>query len=244
MTLLELQNLVPACTRCPRLRDYCQQIANTRKRQFANDSYWGKPVPGWGDPQARILIVGLAPAAHGSNRTGRMLTGDGTDGMGTSDFLAASLFRNQLANQATSRHAADGYLLKDVYYTAIVRCAPPENKPTPAEIQNCASHLENELTLLPAVRVVVALGKLAYDQCWRILCQRATLAPAAPHPPFGHGQVAQVPGQPVLLGTYHPSRQNTQTGKLLPAMLDAIFVTALALANTPLNAGAADASGV
>ncbi|HUN21567.1 MAG TPA: uracil-DNA glycosylase [Anaerolineales bacterium] len=220
--LSDLNQQIPQCELCPRLRVYCRQVAQERKKQFAQDEYWGKPVPGWGDENARILIVGLAPAAHGSNRTGRMLTGDGTDGMGTSDFLAASLYRNGLANQPTSRQAGDGYQLNGVYYSAIARCAPPENKPTPAEIQACGAYLQTELSALPNLRVIVALGKLAFDQVWRLLP-----AQTLPRPVFAHGARVQADGQPVLLGTYHPSRQNTQTGKLSPSMLDQIFQLAL-----------------
>jgi uracil-DNA glycosylase len=220
--LAELNQKIPQCELCPRLRSYCRQVAQERKKQFAQDEYWGKPVPGWGDENAHILIVGLAPAAHGSNRTGRMLTGDGTDGMGTSDFLAASLYRTGLANQPTSRHANDGFQLKGVYYSAIARCAPPENKPTPAEIQTCGAYLQTELSALPNLRVIVALGKLAFDQVWRLLP-----AQTLPRPTFAHGAQVQADGQPALLGTYHPSRQNTQTGKLSPSMLDQIFQLAL-----------------
>lgn len=211
------------CARCPRLRTYCRRVAREKKPQFRDETYWGRPVPGFGDPRARILIVGLAPAAHGANRTGRMFTGDGTDGAGSSDFLARALHRARCANQPTSRHRRDGLILRGVYLTAIVRCAPPANKPLPGEIARCAPYLEREMDLLKDLCVIVALGKIAFDQTLSLLSRRGASLPG-PRPAFGHGvRVAWGAGFPIVLGSYHPSRQNTQTGRLTPAMFDAIF---------------------
>jgi uracil-DNA glycosylase family 4 len=210
---------VVACALCPRLRTYCQRIATQKKAAHRDDVYWGKPVPGFGDPQARLLLVGLAPAAHGANRTGRVFTGDGSG-----DFLMRALQRNGFANIGTSRTVDDGLQLRDAYILSVVRCAPPDNKPTPDEIARCRPHLTAELAALPRLRVVVALGKIGFDG---YLAHLATLSPAArlrPRPTFGHGcEVALPVGPPVLLGAYHPSRQNTNTGKLTPAMLESVF---------------------
>jgi uracil-DNA glycosylase len=208
------------CTRCPRLAKYRVEVAGT-KRAFAGETYWSRPVPGFGDPRARVVLVGLAPAAHGANRTGRMFTGDGTDGMGSSDFLMRALHATGFANRPDSRRVDDGLALTDLWMTAPVRCAPPDNKPTPAEIAACDDWLGRELELLPRVRVVVALGRIAFD---RLLLHFGALRP---RPAFGHGaEVDLGPDRPRLLASYHPSRQNTQTGKLSPAMLAAVFARA------------------
>jgi uracil-DNA glycosylase family 4 len=210
---------IVACTACTRLRDYCQHIASEKKAAHRHDTYWGKPVPGFGDPEARLLLVGLAPAAHGANRTGRVFTGDGSG-----DFLMRALQVNGFANLGTSRATDDGLALRDAYILSVVRCAPPDNKPTPEEIARCRPHLTAELAALPRLRVVVALGKIGFDG---YLAHLATLAPEArlrPRPAFGHGcEVALPVGPPTLLGAYHPSRQNTNTGKLTPAMLESVF---------------------
>jgi uracil-DNA glycosylase family 4 len=210
------------CAKCPRLAKYRVAVAGTKKA-CADDVYWSRPVPGFGDPQASVVLVGLAPAAHGANRTGRMFTGDGTDGMGSSDFLMRALRAAGLANQSTSRDAKDGLVLTGLWMTAAVRCAPPDNKPTPAEIANCAPWLARELALLPRVRVVVALGKLAFD---RVLLHFAATGAAVPRPrpKFAHGaQVSLGDAFPLVIASYHPSRQNTQTGLLSPSMLEAVF---------------------
>jgi len=226
MSLATIQRQVIACQACPRLRSYCQKVAETKKRAFAADDYWARPVPGFGDPNARLLIVGLAPAAHGANRTGRMFTGDGTDGMGSSDFLTRALHRAGFANQVTSRQRDDGLALKDAYLTAIVRCAPPDNKPTPQEIAQCSTFVARELEWMPQVRVIVSLGKLSFDQVLRILANRGAAIPR-PRPDFGHRAVVDLgPKFPKLVGSYHPSRQNTQTGKLTETMFDELFQTA------------------
>lgn len=222
-TLLQLERQVIRCTRCPRLVEYCQQVGRVKKRAFAKDDYWARPVPGFGDPNAWLVIVGLAPAAHGANRTGRMFTGDGSDGMGAADFLARGMHRAGLANQPTSRRRGDGLEYRGAFLTAICRCAPPGNKPTSVEIDNCASYLQEELRLLKSAQVVLALGKLAFDQMLRLLEHAGATIPR-PRPKFGHSaSFAAGDRWPVLLGSYHPSRQNTQTGKLTEKMFDAVF---------------------
>ncbi|HEV8318212.1 MAG TPA: uracil-DNA glycosylase [Vicinamibacterales bacterium] len=211
---------IVSCNRCPRLRDYCRHVALEKKRAHRDDVYWGRPVPGFGDPAARLLIVGLAPAAHGANRTGRVFTGDGSG-----DFLMSALYRNGFANIQTSRHINDGLELRDAYIVAAVRCAPPANKPTPEEMDTCLAHLEAEVAALPRVAVIVALGKIAFDATLRLLKRRG--ARASPRPQFGHGVVAKLGATcPTLVGCYHPSRQNTNTGRLTAAMMDRVFRTA------------------
>jgi len=207
------------CNRCSRLRDYCSRIAREKRAAFRDDTYWGRPVPGFGDPRARVLILGLAPAAHGANRTGRVFTGDG--GGGSGDFLMTALHRNGFANIPTSQSIADGLALTDAFIAAAVRCAPPDNKPTPEEILACQAHLEAELAQLPNIAVVVALGKIAFDAWWRVLASKGI--GVRPRPLFAHGAVYQPAGSPVVIASYHPSRQNTNTGKLTPAMMSSIF---------------------
>ena len=228
-SLDDIRAEIIACERCPRLRTYCQRIALEKRTAYRNDTYWAKPVPGSGDPNARIVIVGLAPAAHGANRTGRNFTGDGTGGSG--DFLMTALHANGLANQAFSRAADDGLELDDTWMLASVRCAPPDNKPTPREFANCHSHMRAEIDALPNARVYVALGKLAFDSIWRLLRERG-LAPAK-RPVFEHGGVTRTKGGPIVIASYHPSRQNTHTGRLTPAMLRSVFRKATALAKGP-----------
>jgi len=210
------------CARCPRLVAYRTSVEGA-KRAFVGETYWARPVPGFGDPKARVVIVGLAPAPHGANRTGRMFTGDGTDGMGSSDFLMRALHATGFANQPKSKRADDGLVLRDLWMTASVRCAPPDNKPTPVEIAACASWLAAELELLPRVRVVVALGKTAFDRVVLHFAARGASLPR-PRPKFAHGvEVRLGDAFPLVVASYHPSRQNTQTGKLSPAMLAAVF---------------------
>jgi len=210
---------IVACERCPRLRTYCAEIARTKRKAFRDEVYWGKPVPGFGDPRARVLLVALAPAAHGANRTGRVFTGDGPGGSG--DFLMAALHRAGFANISTSRHAGDGLALTDTFIAAAARCAPPDNKPTPGEIANCRPHLEAELAALPRVRVVVGLGKIAFDAYLQLLKQQGVAMQR--RPVFGHGVVHTLPNGQTLIGCYHPSRQNTNTGKLTARMMDEVF---------------------
>jgi uracil-DNA glycosylase family 4 len=199
-------------------------VAAEKKAAHRGETYWGRPVPGFGDPRARIAVLGLAPAAHGANRTGRVFTGDGSG-----DFLMAAMHAEGLANIATSRDADDGLALRDAYILAAVRCAPPANKPTAEEIANCAPHLAAELAALPRVRVIVALGRIAADAYWRWLDARGI--DVRPRPAFGHNVAATPPGgAPALVQSYHPSRQNTNTGRLTPPMLRAAFARARQLA--------------
>lgn len=208
-----LQKQIIECDKCPRLRAHCAQIADVKRRAFRTETYWGRPVPSFGDPDARVLIVGLAPGAHGANRTGRMFTGDSSG-----DFLYRVLHTTGFASQPTSRHIGDGLELRDLWITASAHCAPPDNKPTREEILACRSWLEQELRLLKRVQVVVALGRIAFDNYLDVTRgSRAGL-------PFGHGVVH--PLSPVLIGSYHPSQQNTSTGKLTEPMLRNVFETA------------------
>lgn len=225
-TALErLEGRIVRCRRCPRLVEWRERVAAEKRAAFADWDYWGRPVPGFGDPAATILIVGLAPAAHGANRTGRMFTGDRSG-----DFLYAALHRAGLANQASATARGDGLVLKGVYITAAVRCAPPANKPSADERDNCRAFLERELEILSRVRVILALGGYAFDHVLRILRVRGCPVPR-PAPRFAHGQeVGLGRDGPVLLGSYHPSQQNTFTGRLTPAMLDRSLGRAVALA--------------
>jgi uracil-DNA glycosylase family 4 len=226
-SLAAIRDEIVACERCPRLRTYCLRIAREKRAAYRHDTYWAKPVPGSGDPAARIVIVGLAPAAHGANRTGRNFTGDGTGGSG--DFLMTALHANGLANQSFSRSADDGLEMYDTWMLASVRCAPPDNKPTPREFANCQSHMKNEIGALPNARVFVALGKLAFDACWRLFRERG-LTPGK-KPAFEHGAVCRLSNGYAIVASYHPSRQNTHTGRLTPSMLRAVFRKAVQLAN-------------
>ncbi len=210
---------IVSCEKCPRLRTYCQEIARVKRRAFRDDIYWGKPVPGFGDPRARVLLVALAPAAHGANRTGRVFTGDGPGGSG--DFLMAALHRAGFANIPTSRHPDDGLALHDVFIAAAARCAPPDNKPTLEEIVSCRPHLQAEIAALPHLRIVVGLGKIAFDAYLQLL--RETGVVVRPRPAFGHGVRYPLPNGQTLIGCYHPSRQNTNTGKLTARMMDGVF---------------------
>jgi len=217
-----VRDRIVACEKCARLRSYCQQIAREKRRAYRDDTYWARPVPGFGDPSARLLILGLAPAAHGANRTGRVFTGDGVGGSG--DFLMAALHRNGFATLPTSHHVEDGLELRDAFIAAAVRCAPPGNKPTPQEIANCLPHLAAELDALARLHVIVALGRIAFDAYLSLLRSRGEVV--KPRPLFAHGAVARLPDGRTLIGSYHPSRQNTNTGKLTPQMLRRIFATA------------------
>ncbi len=207
------------CDRCPRLRAYCAEVGREKRRAYRADTYWARPVPGFGDPRARLLIVGLAPAAHGANRTGRVFTGDGVGGSG--DFLMAALHRAGLANLPTSRAIDDGLVLRDAYISAAVRCAPPDNRPLPGEIHNCLPLLEEEVAALPRVRVVVALGRIAFDAYVRMVTRGG--GRERPRPAFAHGVRHRLSNGHTLIGCYHPSRQNTNTGRLTPAMLSGVF---------------------
>ena len=219
MRLSVVHQRIITCDACPRLRDYCERIGQEKRRAYRHDTYWARPVPGFGDPRARLVIVGLAPAAHGANRTGRVFTGDGVGGSG--DFLMASLNRLGFANISTSQSADDGLELTDAFMTAAVRCAPPDNKPTLEEIGRCQSHLGDEMAALPRVRVIVALGRIAFDACLQLM--KRSGAPLNPRPQFAHGSLHALPGGRTLIGCYHTSRQNTNTGRLTPPMMDAAF---------------------
>ncbi len=217
-SLAGLEREIVACRRCPRLVAWREEVAMTKVARFANETYWGRPVPGFGDPEAGVVLVGLAPAAHGGNRTGRIFTGDRSG-----DFLFASLHRTGFANQPTSVRRDDGLRLDDLYVAATVRCAPPANRPTPAERDACLPFLVRELELLTNARTIVALGAFAWDGALRTLA--ALGHSTRPRPPFGHLAEAAV-GPLTLLGSFHPSQQNTFTGKLTPDMLDRVFVRA------------------
>jgi uracil-DNA glycosylase family 4 len=216
-SLEAVRRAIVDCNDCPRLRRYCERIAVEKKPAHRGEVYWGKPVPGFGDPRARLLLVGLAPAAHGANRTGRAFTGDGSG-----DFLVSALHSAGFANITTSRRIDDGLRLIDAYILSAARCAPPENKLMPDEIVRCRRHMAAEIAALPPARVVVALGKVGHDAYLAYLAAQGT--GVHPRPKFGHGSEAALgPGGPVLLGCYHPSRQNTNTGKLTPPMMEAVF---------------------
>jgi uracil-DNA glycosylase family 4 len=216
-TLHVLQATIVDCRLCPRLVSHREQVARIKVRRYREEEYWGRPIPSWGPPNARLLIVGLAPAAHGGNRTGRIFTGDRSG-----DFLFQALHRAGFANQPWSRDRHDGLRLFDCYITAAVRCAPPANKPLPEELSTCRRYLVRELQLLPRVRVVIALGRIAFDAFLRAWVEAGRPAPA-PRPRFGHGVAAALPGGTLLLGSYHPSQQNTQTGRLTLAMFQRVF---------------------
>ena len=218
MNLRELQQEIIACNRCTRLREHCQQIATVKRRAYRDEIYWGKPVPSFGDPKARLLILGLAPGAHGSNRTGRMFTGDASG-----DILYRVLHDTGFATQPVSRYANDGLALRDAYITAAAHCAPPDNKPTREEMLQCREFLLREIALLTRVQVVVALGKIAFDTWLDILRLKGAIESRSAFL-FGHNALHETgPGQPLLLASYHPSQQNTSTGKLTEPMLRNVF---------------------
>jgi uracil-DNA glycosylase family 4 len=223
-SLTSLHRRIVACTQCPRLRTHCEQVAREKRAAFRDQRYWGRPLPGFGDPLARVLIVGLAPAAHGANRTGRMFTGDRSG-----DFLMHAMHACGFASQTTSRSKDDGLTLSEAFISAAVRCAPPDNAPTPAEIAACQPYLEQEWAALDRVRVIVALGKLAFDACFRVLA--AGVVTVRPRPAFGHGAEHTLPDGRTVIASFHPSQQNTFTGKLTPAMLIAVFDRARTLAS-------------
>jgi uracil-DNA glycosylase family 4 len=227
-TMTELACLtdeIVACRACPRLVDWRERVAREKRAAFRDETYWGRPVPGFGDPRARILLLGLAPAAHGGNRTGRVFTGDRSG-----DWLFAALHRAGLANRPTSVRADDGLRLRDAYVAAAVRCAPPDNAPTPAERDRCQPYLEREVALLDRLRVIVVLGGFAYASAWRVLAAAGHELPS-PRPRFAHG--SEVPLEAMtILGCYHPSQQNTFTGRLTEPMLDSVLARARALAVT------------
>ncbi|QDE68663.1 MULTISPECIES: uracil-DNA glycosylase [Myxococcus] len=226
MTKLEaLHKEITSCRACPRLVEWREEVARVKRRAYRDWNYWGLPVPGFGDPKARLIIVGLAPAAHGANRTGRMFTGDRSG-----DFLYAGLHRAGFANQALSEHRDDGLRLKDAFIVSAARCAPPDNKPLPEELARCAPFLDRELALLPG-RVMLALGAIGWNAALVALARQGMEVPS-PRPAFGHGAELPLPGGRTLLGCYHVSQQNTQTGRLTPAMFDAVMSRVHALLET------------
>ena len=204
-----INHKVIGCTRCPRLSQYIKQIGQEKVKRFISEEYWARPLPSWGDPNARLLIVGLAPAAHGGNRTGRMFTGDGSG-----DWLARAMYQSGFANMPTSRSKDDGLMLKDAYITAAIRCAPPDNKPLTIELMNCSQYLVSELQILKNIKVILMLGKIGFDA----YCRAAGLRKIR----FSHGASYEINGK-MLLASYHPSRQNTNTGKLTWQMWLDIF---------------------
>ena len=220
----ELNARIIACERCPRLREYCTAIAERKRRSYAHQEYWGRPVPSFGDPDARVLILGLAPGAHGSNRTGRPFTGDGSGA-----FMFPLLYEAGFASQPESISRGDGMRLHDAWMGALVRCAPPDNKPLPSELLNCAGYLDEEVARLVHLRVVVCLGKIAFDGFVAHLLRTGKLQRRA-EMSFAHGAEYSLPGGLTLLATYHPSLQNTNTGRLTRAMMLAVFLHAAQLA--------------
>lgn len=222
--LARLSARIVRCRLCPRLVAWREEVARTKRRAYRDEAYWGRPVPGFGDPATRVVLVGLAPGAHGANRTGRMFTGDRSG-----DFLYAALHRAGLASAPRSVSRDDGLVLHGAFITAAARCAPPDNRPAPEELARCAPFLDAELSLLPQARVFLALGAIGWAA---VLGHHARLGRALPRPRprFGHGAEWTIPGLPVLLGSYHPSQQNTSTGRLTPAMLDAVLRRAVELA--------------
>jgi uracil-DNA glycosylase family 4 len=222
--LRALHREIVQCRACPRLVEWREEVARVKVRRFRDWTYWARPLPGFGDPRASLLIVGLAPAAHGGNRTGRMFTGDRSG-----DFLYAALHRAGFANQPTSVRKDDGLALKGAFITAPCRCAPPANKPSPDELLRCSAWLDREVSLLRNVRVVLALGSIGWAAALAHFARRGLAIPR-PRPRFGHGAEARIPGGPLLLGCYHVSQQNTNTGKLTPEMIDRVLARAKALA--------------
>ena len=223
--LAALEQQIVECRRCPRLVAWREQVAAERRAAYADQEYWGRPLPGFGDPDARVYVLGLAPAAHGGNRTGRVFTGDRSG-----DWLFASLWRTGFANQALSVARDDGLKLNDCWVAAAVRCAPPANRPTPAERDNCLPWAQEELAELAAVRVIVCLGGFAWDAALRLLAARGLQVPR-PRPRFAHSAEATIEGV-ALLGCFHPSQQNTFTGRLTEDMIDAVFARAREVAGT------------
>jgi len=220
--LIELEAQIKDCRLCPRLVAWREEIAIKRRRAYQEQVYWGKPVPGFGDPQAQILAVGLAPGAHGSNRTGRMFTGDASG-----NFLYPALYKAGFGNQPDSQHLQDGLTLKNLFITALCRCVPPDNKPNPQEITTCKPFLLSELNVLTEIQVIIALGRIAFTNVIGIYRQLNHSLPSITSFPFFHGATYPLGDKlPVLIASYHPSRQNTQTGRLTPEMFDNIWISA------------------
>lgn len=225
----ELEAEVVACRLCPRLVAWREECARIKRRAYRDEEYWGRPIPGWGDPEARVLVVGLAPAAHGGNRTGRIFTGDSSG-----DFLFGALYRAGFANQPTSSHRGDGLALRDVYIAAAARCAPPDNKPTPEELATCRPYLAREIARLHRVQVIVALGRIGFEAFLKVYEEQpGFVGRIALLSRFAHAAVLPLgPGLPVAVTSYHPSRQNTQTGRLTAEMFDRMWQTVRGLLNS------------
>jgi len=223
VTLEEIARDVIACERCPRLREYCAEVARVKRKAFLHEEYWGRPIPGFGDPEAWLLIVGLAPGAHGANRTGRMFTGDKSG-----EWLYGELHRQGWASAPRSLHREDGLRLDGVYIAAAARCAPPDNKPTGEEMDRCREYLVREMAALGGVRVRLTLGRIAWDSFWKARKELGLVA-VAPRPEFTHGAVVELPEGGFLIASYHPSQQNTSTGVLTQPMWRAVFDKARAL---------------
>ena len=219
-SLITLNQRITSCTACPRLVSYRQAVAKEKRRQYRDWTYWGRPVAGFGDPEARLYILGLAPAAHGGNRTGRIFTGDRSG-----DWLYDALYEFGFANQPVSQHKDDGLRLSDCYIGATVRCAPPDNKPLPEEFERCRPYVKEELRLLKRMRVVVSLGKIAFDHYLKV-CREEGQSLPSPLPTFGHARSYELSWGVTLIGSYHPSQQNTFTGKLTRPMFHAVFAQA------------------
>lgn len=215
-SLATISRALVSCERCPRLRAHCARVARVRVRRHRDEEYWGRPVPGWGDPRARLLVLGLAPAAHGANRTGRMFTGDSSG-----DWLHRALHRAGFASEQWSQSRDDGLVLRDAWVTAAAHCAPPGNRPSPEELSRCRTWLADEVRALERLRVILALGAIAWDAALRVQSDLDLPMPS-PRPSFGHGREIRLPSGAWLVGSYHPSRQNTQTGRLDEEMLDRV----------------------
>jgi uracil-DNA glycosylase family 4 len=224
LPLARLNAEVTACRLCPRLVAWRERVAREKKRRYIDEKYWGKPVPGFGDPNARVVIIGLAPGAHGSNRTGRPFTGDSSG-----NFMYPVLYRAGFASQPRGTHRGDGMKLIDAYITAAARCAPPQNRPTPKELANCAPFLDRELAILTSVRVVVALGRIGFEAYLNHLKRTGVISSKKAYA-FGHGVEYDMPNGRLLVGSYHPSNQNTNTGKLTEGMFTKLFVRVAKLA--------------
>jgi uracil-DNA glycosylase family 4 len=234
MALRDLQARIVACRRCPRLVRFREAVAAAPPRRFRDETYWARPVPSLGDASARLLLVGLAPAAHGGNRTGRMFTGDAAGGSG--EWVARALHGHGFATQPTSRRRGDGFRLVDAYITAALHCVPPDNRPTTGELRRCAGYLREELPRLRRVRVVLGLGRIGFD-AYLTTAGALGLPVPRPRPKFAHGAAIELPWGVALLGTYHPSRQNTQTGKLTWPMFEAVFAEARRRLDSDVSAG-------
>ncbi len=223
-----LEEEIVSCRKCPRLVAWREEVARKKRRAYREWEYWGKPVPGFGDREARVLVVGLAPGAHGANRTGRMFTGDGSG-----NFLYPALYRAGFANQPDATHRGDGLTLRDMFITAVCRCVPPQNKPTAQEIATCLPYMAREIALLDNLRVIVALGRIAFDWTLRLYREQGHDIPRLA---FAHGAVYSLgDGLPTIVASYHPSRQNTQTGRLTAAMFDEIWQKVRALLEEPAH---------